>query len=193
MERNISEYYKKTENYNAHKNVINFLSLNVSPTEAIDLGCGAGRDTIALIKKGWNVLAIDKEDTEEIIRKQLTDEEQKKMKFFHAKFGGMDIPKTKLIVANYSLFFSKKELFNEIWKKIDDSIIQGGYFVGTFLGKNDSWAKEKNDMIILDRNTINEMFKEFKIIKYEESENDKKTALGKIKHWHIFDITAIKQ
>ena len=192
MERNISEYYKITENYNAHKNVINFLNLNVLPSNAIDLGCGAGRDTIALIKKGWNVLAIDKEDTEEIIRKHLTDEEQKKMKFLNVKFGGMDIPKTKLIVANYSLSFSKRELFNEIWKKINDSIIRG-YFVGTLFGKNDSWAKEKNDMTFFDRNIVNEMFKEFKIIKYEENEKDKKTALGQDKHWHIFDITAIKQ
>ncbi len=193
MERNISEYYKITENYNAHKNVTDFLSLNVLPSNAIDLGCGAGRDTIALIKKGWNVLAIDKEDTEEIIRKHLTDEEQKKMKFLNAKFGGMDIPKTKLIVANYSLSFSKRELFNEIWKKIDDSIIKGGYFVGTLFGKNDSWAKGKNDMTFFDNNNINEMFKEFKIIKYEEIEKDKKTALGQDKHWHIFDITAIKR
>lgn len=193
MERNISEYYKITENYNAHKNVINFLNLNVLPSDAIDLGCGAGRDTIALIKKGWNVLAIDKEDTEEIIRKHLTDEEQKKMKFLNAKFGGMDIPKTKLIVANYSLSFSKRELFNEIWKKIDDSIIKGGYFVGTLFGKNDSWAKGKNDMTFFDTNNINEMFKEYKILKYEENEKDKKTALGQDKHWHIFDITAIKK
>ena len=193
MERNISEYYKITENYNAHKNVTDFLSLNVLPSNAIDLGSGAGRDTIALIKKGWNVLAIDKEDTEEIIRKHLTDEEQKKMKFLNAKFGRMDIPKTKLIVANYSLSFSKRELFNEIWKKIDDSIIKGGYFVGTLFGKNDSWAKGKNDMTFFDNNNINEMFKEFKIIKYEEIEKDKKTALGQDKHWHIFDITAIKR
>lgn len=193
MEGNISEYYKKTENYNAHKNVINFLNLNVLPSDAIDLGCGAGRDTIALIKKGWNMLAIDKEDTEEIIRKHLTDEEQKKMKFLNAKFGRMDIPKTKLIVANYSLSFSKRELFNEIWEKIDDSIIKGGYFVGTLFGKNDSWAKGKNDMTFFDKNNINEMFKEFKIIKYEEIEKDKKTALGQDKHWHIFDITALKQ
>ena len=193
MERNISEYYKITENYNAHKNVTDFLSLNVLPSNAIDLGSGAGRDTIALIKKGWKVLAIDKEDTEEIIRKHLTDEEQKKMKFLNAKFGRMDIPKTKLIVANYSLSFSKRELFNEIWKKIDDSIIKGGYFVGTLFGKNDSWAKGKNDMTFFDTNNINEMFKEYKILKYEEIEKDKKTALGQDKHWHIFDITAIKR
>ena len=115
------------------------------------------------------------------------------MKNKNAKFGRMDIPKTKLIVANYSLSFSKRELFNEIWEKIDDSIIKGGYFVGTLFGKNDSWDKGKNDMTFFDNNNINEMFKEYKILKYEEIEKDKKTALGQDKHWHIFDITAIKR
>ena len=51
----------------------------------------------------------------------------------------------------------------------------------------------KIDMTFFDTNNINEMFKEFKIIKYEEIEKDKKTALGQDKHWHIFDITAIKR
>ena len=43
-------------------------------------------------------------------------------------------------------------------------------------------------MTFFDTNNINEMFKEFKIIKYEEIEKDKKTALGQDKHWHIFDL-----
>jgi hypothetical protein len=48
-------------------------------------------------------------------------------------------------------------------------------------------------MTFFDTNNINEMFKEFKIIKYEEIEKDEKTVLGQDKHWHIFDITAIKR
>ena len=31
--------------------------MNINPEKAIDLGCGAGRDTIYLIKNGWNVLS----------------------------------------------------------------------------------------------------------------------------------------
>ena len=48
-------------------------------------------------------------------------------------------------------------------------------------------------MTFFDRNIVNAMFKEYKILKYEEIEKDKKTALGQDKHWHIFDITALKQ
>ena len=48
-------------------------------------------------------------------------------------------------------------------------------------------------MTFFDSNIVNEMFKEYKILKYEEIEKDKKTALGQDKHWHIFDITALKQ
>ena len=29
--------------------------------QAIDLGCGSGRDTIAMLRQGWRVLAIDAE------------------------------------------------------------------------------------------------------------------------------------
>ena len=55
--------------------------MNIDPTNAIDLGCGVGRDTIFLIKNGWNVLSIDKENTEEIISSKLDNEEIKKFKF----------------------------------------------------------------------------------------------------------------
>lgn len=41
--------------------------MGIKPKNAVDLGCGAGRDTIYLIKNGWNVLAIDRENTKEII------------------------------------------------------------------------------------------------------------------------------
>src|SRR5437763_6733216 len=32
-----------------------------SPRFAVDLGCGDGRDTIELLRRGWSVLAIDAE------------------------------------------------------------------------------------------------------------------------------------
>ena len=81
MGDNKEKYYNNTKNAKPHLNVVNFLNLNLPPKQAIDLGCGAGRDTIALLKNNWEVLAIDKENTEAIIKEQLTVEELNRFKF----------------------------------------------------------------------------------------------------------------
>ena len=43
--------YENTENALPHPMVKKFMDMNNNPKYAIDLGCGAGRDTIYLIKK----------------------------------------------------------------------------------------------------------------------------------------------
>ena len=44
--RNIDKYYENTQNALPHPLVKKFIGMNISPLKAIDLGCGAGRDTI---------------------------------------------------------------------------------------------------------------------------------------------------
>ena len=51
---NIQKYYENTENALPHPMVKKFIHMNSNPKYAIDLGCGAGRDTIYLIKNGSN-------------------------------------------------------------------------------------------------------------------------------------------
>ena len=63
---NIEEYYKNTLNALPHKNVTTFIQMEAKPGKAIEIGCGAGRDTVFLIKNGWNVIAIDREDTKQL-------------------------------------------------------------------------------------------------------------------------------
>ena len=82
MKSNINQYYDATKGIEAHSNIQEFLKLNVEPSNAIDLGCGAGRDTIELIKNKWHVLSIDKENNEKLIREQLSNEEQDKFEFY---------------------------------------------------------------------------------------------------------------
>lgn len=48
-------------------------------------------------------------------------------------------------------------------------------------------------MVFLSKNEILELFKEFNIINYEEKEWDGKTGIGKIKHWHTYEIIAKKR
>ena len=37
-----------------------------------------------------------------------------------------------------------------------------------------------------------ELFENFEIIRFKEIEKDDLTGLGKMKHWHIFDVIAKK-
>ena len=49
----IQKYYENTENALPHPMVKKFINMNSNPQYAIDLGCGAGRDTIYLIKNKY--------------------------------------------------------------------------------------------------------------------------------------------
>ena len=47
-------------------------------------------------------------------------------------------------------------------------------------------------MVFLSKEQVLNLFSDFNIIDFQEEERDGKTGLGKIKHWHTFDIIAQK-
>ena len=72
-------------------------------------------------------------------------------------------------------------------------LIKVGYFVGNFFGLNDSWSLIKEDITFLSKEQVLDLFKDFEIIEFKENEYDGKTGVGKIKHWHTFDVIARKR
>lgn len=191
--RRIEEFYKNTRNTLPHKNVLEFIDSEKNIGKAIDIGCGAGRDTVYLIKNGWHVIAIDKENTKQIMTNQLNDEELNRLTFIQSEFENIKLEKNNLIIANYSIPFCNKNKFQEFWHKIIDSIEENGYFVGNFFGKNDEWNTQKSSMTFFSRKTVEELFNNFEILKFEEEEKDAKTGLGIMKHWHTYNIIARKK
>ena len=192
--KKIEKYYNNTEAEKPRNNVRYFIGkMKCSSGKAIELGCGAGNDTVYLIKNNWNVLAIDRENVEERIAKRLNDKELEKFTFKQQNFESLELEKSNLIVANYCLPFCNKNKFEELWNKIESSIDDEGYFIGNFFGTNDGWNGIKKEMIFLSREQIMELFNEFEIILFKETEKNALTGLGKMKHWHIFDVIAKKK
>ena len=191
--KSIEKYYDNTTDAIPNYTVKKFIKLNVEPGNAVELGCGAGRDTVCLIKNGWNVLAIDRENVESRIAAKLSEEELKQFKFLKQKFEYIELEKNNLVVANFSLPFCNKNNFKELWNKINNSILKDGYFVGNFFGINDEWKSTKEEMTFLTKEQVIELFKDFEIIEFKEVEKDGTTGLGKMKHWHIFNVIAKKK
>lgn len=125
----IQKYYDNTQSDKPRNNVEYFINeIQCNSGNAIELGCGAGNDTVYLIKNNWNVLAIDREDVKERIAKRLTKEELAKFKFQKQNFETLKLEENNLIVANYSLSFCNKNKFSELWNKINDSIFTNRIF-----------------------------------------------------------------
>ena len=190
--KSIEKFYDNTIDSKPNYTVKKFIELNVEAGNAVELGCGAGRDTVCLIKNGWNVLAIDREDVESRIKAKLSKEQLKQFKFLKQEFENIELKKNNLVVANFSIPFCNKNNFEKLWNEINNSILKDGYFVGNFFGVNDEWKSIKEDMTFLTKWQVIELFKNFEIIELEEIEKDDFTGLGKMKHWHIFNVIARK-
>ena len=121
--KSIEKFYNNTEIELPHMNVKKFIEMNYDIGNAIELGCGAGRDTVFLIKNRWKVLAIDREDVEDRIRKRLTQSEAERFTFRKQDFENVILQKNNLVVANFSLPFCNKDKFNELWNKVEKSIL----------------------------------------------------------------------
>ena len=191
---NPKDYIESTKYNPPRPLLVKFLEMKPKAGNAIDLGCGAGADTVCLIKNGWNVISIDIEDTEDLIKERLNKEELTKFKFSRQSFEDVKLDANNLVVANYSIPFCNKHNFKEFWDKIINSIQKDGYFVGNFLGLNDSWVKTKLDKTFLAKEQVLNLFKDkFEVMLLQETEIDKETALGKSKHWHIYNVIAKKK
>ena len=125
---NIEKFYENTKDAMPHNNIKKFVEMQLINGNAIDLGCGAGRDTIFLIKNYWNVTAIDREDTKNIIEEKLNLEELKRFKFMCQNFENIKLEKNDLVVSNFSIPFCSKKYFNDFWNKIVNSINNGRIF-----------------------------------------------------------------
>ena len=159
---------------------------------AIDLGCGAGRDTFYLLRRGWKVLAIDSQrEAISRVRLNVLPKDRPRLRTRIASFERTSLPKCDLVNASYSLPFCSPKRFRSVWRKIVTSIRPGGRFAGHFFGINDEWAS-LSDMTFHSRRQTASLLRNFRIEKFQEKEWEGATSSGRKKHWHVFSVVAQK-
>ncbi len=169
---------------------------------AIDLGCGEGRDTAELLRRGFRVLALDGQ-TEGIDRllarvADLPEAERARLETRVARFEGLtlsgDIPPigAALVNAGYALPFCPPDAFPTLWGEMTNALNQGsGCFCGQLFGDRDGWAGDPK-MTHHTRADAERLLagSGYAVTLFEEEERDGVTATGNPKHWHIFNIIA---
>ena len=159
---------------------------------AIDLGCGDGTETLALLKAGWSVLAIDGEQAAiEHVLSKAPDEHLPRLKTLAASFNDLQLPETDFIYAGYSLPFCAPDCFDGLWPKITASIRPGGRFAGQFFGIRDTWA-DNPEMTFHSAEQVTALLEQAFVIETLEEMDEDGDAFSGPKHWYLFDIIARK-
>lgn len=160
------------------------------PGEAIDLGCGTGRDTLWLLRVGWRVLAIDGEaEALERLDARLDATLRARLTPLRARFEELGpLPPADLINASMSIPFCAAAAFPALWANIRAALRPGGLFAGHLLGPNDGWAPR--GVSVHSRAEVAGLLAGLEVLRCDESEHEGTTASGKAKHWHRFEVVA---
>jgi len=190
MNEGFSSYYDATAGRPPRKTLLAALDRFGSEAGfAVDLGCGDGRDTGELLRRGWSVLAIDAE-AEAIDRLRARDLAPRALlDTRQARFEETDWPRCNLVNASFSLPLCPPEKFPALWRRIAGSLAPSGRFAGQLYGPRDGWAGRPGTTHH-DRIAVEALLAEFAIEMLEEEESDAVTPRGRPKHWHIFHIVA---
>jgi tellurite methyltransferase len=188
-----AEYYAATADRPPRRTLLEALARfapSTAPRVAVDLGCGDGRDTIELLRRGWSVLAIDSEPAAiERLRARPDLPEGAALSCLCQRFEDATWPAADLVNASFSLPLCPPERFAELWRGIVASLKPGGRFSGQLYGDRDGWAGRPG-MTHLSRAAAERLLAGLGVDLLEEEETDSITPRGKPKHWHILHIVA---
>lgn len=157
---------------------------------AVDLGCGGGRDTIELLRRGWRVLAIDGEilAIEKLVSREDNPPEGE-LNCRVSRFQDAHWPRCDLVNSSFALPLMPPDEFAVVWPRITGSLHPGGRIACQLFGPRDSWAGQ-GGMSFHDRADVEALLAGLEIELLLEEEDDSTTVSGEAKHWHIFHIVA---
>lgn len=159
--------------------------------QAVDLGCGDGTETLALLQHGWQVLAIDQQPQAlALVAHAVPPELTHLLQTRCAPFEELELSATDFVYAGYSLPFCAPHQFEALWRTIGAALRPGGLLAGQLFGVHDTWATN-SAMTFHTRDDVQVLLDGFHVLALREEEEDGHSTLGP-KHWHVFHVIARK-
>lgn len=160
------------------------------PGVVLDIGAGAGADSLQFARRGWTVHAYDSDDT---LAARLVENERMpgSVHFHQVDIAEVDeFPAAQIVYSTYTLGLLGPEALRETWAKLVAALPRGGVMAVDLFGTNDTWA-DRSDVATLPLHEIDEMFQGFQVIDRTVRDEDGRFLADK-KHWHVITTLARK-
>src|SRR5215470_20121911 len=158
-------FYQRTKDKSPSFLLVRALKHCVRRNDALDLGCGAGRDTRFLLQQGFRVTAVDR-NPEAFLRLQDISSDQ--LTLVQCSFETFSFGTYDLVSAQWSLPFIQSDLFEETLHKIKQSLRPDGIFTGQFFGVNDAWNTQDKTMTFCTQEQAQSFLYDLNIITFWE-------------------------
>ncbi len=158
--------------------------------QAIDLGCGDGTETLALLAAGWHVLAVDSSPAAiRLVAERARPLDAGRFQTQLAAFDEVILPPADLLYAGLSLPFCPPAQFSALWCKIRAALRPGAWLAAHFFGVRDSWASN-TAMSFHTVEALHALLAGLTIVQWQEVEDDRPSAFEAMKHFHYFEVIA---
>lgn len=187
---NVADFDQATRGAPPHPTLIEALRhWPKTPARALDLGCGMGRDSLELLRRGWLVQAIDnRQEALDGLHAQVDAGQAERLTLHCTDFRDLNLPQAELINASFALPFCPPQHFPRLWCEIEQALVPSGLFAGHFFGIRDQW--QERNLTLHKCGELQTLFTGWELLQFEEYEYDGKTATGQRKHWHLFTAVA---
>ena len=190
------DYYQRTGHRPPRETLLDALSRfddEGAIGQAVDLGCGGGRDSVEMLRRGWSVLAIDSQASaiETLLTRTELAEFGVTPETLVSRFEAANWPKVDLVNSSFALPLCPVAEFPALWARIHQSLAPGGRFSGQLYGERDQWTGDPTNSHFT-RAEVDELLQNYDVEMLREEETDSRTRRGRPKHWHIFHIVARK-
>ena len=143
-----------------------------------------------MLQAGWSVHATDLTPTAfDHLAKNIPSKFSKQLTTQCCSFEDVKWKKVQWVNASYCLPFCEKKVFPNVWQNVVHSLEPGSVFTGHFFGPRDTWKS----LMLLGKMKVKQLFKGFYFPLFSETEEDKDPAVGPTKHWHLFEVVAVKK
>ena len=160
-----------------------------APGLAIDLGCGIGRDALALLERGWRVLGLDQRVEALATLAERAGLHGSRLLLWAQKIEEARLPAADFVIASFSLFLVPPERFPSVWTEIRRALRPGGRLALQLLGPRDDWAPAAG-ITVHRAEEVDALVTGLEVEWRQEEESCAVTPRGIGKRWHLWHLVA---